>query len=275
LAEIDAVIREYWEEISKRPDDVPAWAEQILLDALPEMPEWVAGEITEKHVRDAVAAAKGSKGPDGWAEEEVKAAIEMLAKDVADFYNTMEVAGCVPTAWQPGDVTLVPKTEEVGDQGNLRPITVMALLYRLWTSLRLRVTLFDWEEAYLQRLGANLKGCRREASAKELTWGLGIYAEKAMWEGKPVMAVLYDLIKAFNSLPRELVWAMVRKLGFPETILAVVQDLHEHLRQRYKFGGFLGEVSRMVNGFIQGDTLSMLFANVVTAAWHAMAKGTW
>ena len=73
--------------------------------------------------------------PDGWRIAELKLWREPLLKRVADLLAVVESTGRWPEVLRRGETVLLPKGGTV-DPLDRRPITLLAILDRLWASLR-------------------------------------------------------------------------------------------------------------------------------------------
>ena len=131
--------------------------EELLIQALPEMEEFELIEITAEHVREALAAAKGCGGADGWAVADLRKC-EPFFQEIADLLIQIEKWGLVPTVCATGDITLIPKDGYEPRYDQMRPITVMPILHRLYSAIRLRQTMFKWQEAVIERCGDRAQG---------------------------------------------------------------------------------------------------------------------
>jgi hypothetical protein len=53
--------------------------------------------------------------------------------------------------------------------------------------------------------------------------------------GQSCWLLLLDCIKAFDRVPRELLWPLMEKLGVPPTLVAVLKALHAKVIDHVKF----------------------------------------
>ncbi len=52
-------------------------------------------------------------------------------------------------------------------------------------------------------------------------------------------ALFVDLVKAFDTVPREAMFAILRRFGLPDHFVNIVIRLHEHALIYWRFTGFL------------------------------------
>ena len=62
-----------------------------------------------------------------------------------------------------------------------------------------------------------------------------------------------DLRRAFDSLPRDALWAVLRHRGLPEGLIAVLQDLHTGTSCSVRMGATLSHSFATTRGTQQGD----------------------
>ena len=75
-----------------------------------------------------------------------------------------------------------------------------------------------------------------------------------------------DLEKAFDRVPRKVIWGVMRKLGVEEWILKLVQGMYENVRTRVWFGECLTDKFEVKVGVHQGSVLSPLLFIIVLEA---------
>ena len=98
--------------------------------------------------------------------------------------------------------------------------------------------------------------------------------EKYLAVNKRLYMAFVDLEKAFDRVPRKVIWWALRKLGVEEWIVRLVQGLYANARSRVCVGeGFSKEFEVKV-GVHQGSVLSpLLFIIVLEALSHEFRAG--
>ena len=274
MERIDAKIREYWEDIWKEQPRDQAPLERMFLQSLPAGQHVDFNLITAADVGRAITKCKGVGGADGWTSAELKA-VSPFFDQLADFYNVMEISGVMPSVSLVGDVSLIPKSSGSISYKEMLPITVLGLIHRIYAAVRLRKTLFTWQE--LQIRDEACMGCRMKASTKDLTWPLCLQLERHLLTGAELFGASYDLSKAFDQLPLGnggFLWQLMDKLCFPSPISNLMKDMYQNLTRRFKFNGYLGQpiTSTGKRGALQGCAFSMVAMNVAALAWFAAIK---
>ena len=95
--------------------------------------------LTAARLRETLALFKAgtSCGADGWRLPEIKALLLECLERLNQLYQAIETTGTWPQGIAEGLVTLLPKGEGARPF-DLRPITVMPVIYRLWAATRLK-----------------------------------------------------------------------------------------------------------------------------------------
>ena len=90
--------------------------------------------------------------------------------------------------------------------------------------------------------------------------------------GQPVYALFVDLVKAFDSVNRELLWEILSKYGIPKKTIEVLKKLHTNVTYQFKMGKKLTKIKGKV-GVKQGDNLGpILFIIMVNAVAETLNK---
>ncbi|MES9950323.1 MAG: reverse transcriptase domain-containing protein, partial [Candidatus Thiodiazotropha sp.] len=83
---------------------------------------------------------------------------------------------------------------------------------------------------------------------------------------KPLYMAFIDLEKAFDRVPREVIWWSMRKLGIDEWLVRLVQSMYKDVRSRVRVGDGYSEEFGVRVGVHQGSVLSpLLFIMVLEA----------
>ena len=114
-------------------------------------------------------------------------------------------------------------------------------------------------------------GFRRGRGCMDMVFVVRQPAEKAVEHHTKQLFVFVDLCKAYDSVPREAMWMVLRKLGVPDVPLEIVMSFHSNMQARVRVDGELLEEIEVTNGLRQGcnmaPTLFNLFACAVAERW--------
>ena len=90
--------------------------------------------------------------------------------------------------------------------------------------------------------------------------------EKHLAANKPLYMVFIDLEKAFNRVPRDVIWWAMRKLGIDEWLVRLVQSMYKDVRSRVRVGDWYSGEFGVGVGVHQGSVLSPLLFIIVLEA---------
>ena len=90
--------------------------------------------------------------------------------------------------------------------------------------------------------------------------------EKHLAANKPLYMAFVDLEKAFDRVPRDVIWWAMRKLGIDEWLVHLVQSMYKDVRSRVRVGDGYSEEFGVGVGVHQGSVLSPLLFIIVLEA---------
>ena len=193
--------------------------------------------ITEELWRSTVRAKPmdTSTGLDGLSRADMLAMPSDLLQLILQLCSHAEQTGHWPRQAVLGVVSALEKRVGAETVGDYRPITVLSLLYRTWSSSRSRQAL-----AYLSEFASQLWFC------------LQLQLEEARYAGVGVVGAIADLEKAFNLLPRTPVMAAARAVGIAEPILVGWCGALSAMRRHFRIRGSVGPGLHSCTGFPEG-----------------------
>ena len=162
---------------------------------------------------------------------------------------------------------MLPKDGGLGAE-DLRPITVMSTLYRLWSATRV-CSVLQWQEGWASPC---LMGFQNLLGCEDVFWQMGLDIEEALLTARRLCGLSIDFSKAFDRVPREHVFKLAEHLGLPPFILEPLKGMYGQLRRRFKIGGCLGEAFESTNGILQGCPLSIILLNLLMQVWCNAAE---
>ena len=209
-------------------------------------------------------SSSGAGGLDGWLPEEIKSIPPEILQLLLPFYDAIEATGVWPAALCWAGITLIPK-EHSGDPMDLRPISVMPVIYRLWASARMRCCL-PWQEKWIH---ASQHGSRARHGVSDALASLMLQFESADVYNLNLIGVTVDYAKAFDSIPIDITFAIMERLGMDPHIMSPLRGMYAALGRRFKLNGFVGEAFYSTNGILQGCPLSVLLLNALFSVLSA------
>ena len=219
-----------------------------------------------KHLRQALEKMADAQagGVEGWRVAELKRLPKPLLNRLAALFNVIEKTSRWPKCLERSLVTLVQKsTGHNTNPEDLRPITVMSAIYRLWASTRVR-NVMEWQEQWAAQ---GQHGGRTGRGTDDVYWQLALQLEEALCSGRPLYGCCLDYSKCFDRLPQRILLRLAKELGMNELVLAPLTAMYSNLRRRFKYAGFVGEEYTTTNGILQGCPLSMVLLNALVSVW--------
>ena len=229
-------------------------------------------KIKRQEVMDALKKMKNQKavGPDGVPVDVFKVIGEEGVDVLLDLLNCIWEKGKMPDEWRLS--TLVPIFKGKGDVqecGNYRGIALMSHVLKLWERIiekRLR---------NIVEIGEGQFGFTKGKSTTDAAFAVRMLMEKYREKKVDLHLVIIDLEKAYDRVPREVVWWCMRKRKIPERCIHIVQDMYEE-NQMY-IRSSVGESKNFAVkvGVKQGSALSpFLFIMVMDTLTRDIQKET-
>src|SRR6267154_223499 len=97
---------------------------------------------------------------------------------------------------------------------------------------------------------------------------LCVRSRKSSLENRELWMTFVDLEKAFDRVPRDVVWWALRHVGVEEWIVNVIKGMYEGVTTSVKINGVGSEGVEVKVGVHQGSVLSPILFNIVM---HAIA----
>ena len=193
--------------------------------------------------------------------EMIKAAGDTGATMIRDLATAIIRDGKVPTDWEESFIVCLYKGKgDALDRGNYRGLKLteqaMKILERIVDGLiRHVVSIDDSQFGFVPGRGTT-----------DAIFVVRQLQEKYLAVNKRLYMAFVDLEKAFDRVPRKVIWWALRKLGVEEWIVRLVQGMYANARSRVRVGeGFSKEFEVKV-GVHQGSVLSPLLFIIVLEA---------
>ena len=101
-----------------------------------------------------------------------------------------------------------------------------------------------------------------------------------MEKARESLHVLFiDSRKAYDSVPRQVLWKVLEKYGVPTKMLNVVKCFYEGMHAEVRVGSTVTEMFEVQNGLRQGcnlaPTLFNIYFSAMVADWRNRSSGAW
>ena len=218
----------------------------------------------------AVKKSRTAKGLDGVSLLDLKAQPLEVLQEFCDMFAFAEATGSWAEQLVSGRVTALPKCDTPMKPDDFRPICVLGLLYRCWSSCQSRHLLSRLDPL----LPAGLYGSRPHCHASQI-WHHLMWAVEAAIVGEfGLHGLMADVQKAFNGLPRPVVFEALAWTGAPFRVLKGWAGALSIMQRRFLIQGQLGPKLDSSTGFPEGDGLSVVAMVTIDHLLHAWISAT-
>eukprot|EP00435_Cladocopium_sp_Y103_P072340 s129_g40.t1 len=267
--EIESLLKKAWLPIFDKysTQSEPSWAafEQRYQQYFPSPVAMTLRPFTTDGIRNILTRMKtrSASGLDAWAVTDLRNLPDCLLDILTKLFTAIEATQQWPDALLFGFCSLIPK--DPGDLSPLgqRPLGVMSVLYRVFGAYRLQDVIL-WQEAVLHD---SQFGFRPGHSCDDVSYDIALAIEESLLSGDPLIGVHFDFKKAFDLVPRNIIFQLASRLGFSFNLLQVMQHMYSNLQRYFKLPGGHSAPSHSSCGILQGCPLSVVFMNLIVSIW--------
>ena len=192
-----------------------------------------------------------------------------MAGHLAHLLSLAFLQGRVPQSWNTSLVTPVFKKGDKNDKGNYRPISVGDCYAKLYAAV-LNARVMRWLEEKQLRAPCQA-GFRPGLSTEHQIFALNNFIEDCRRRKKPLFACFVDFTKAYDSVPRHLLWQVMGAIGVPAQFVRAVQSMYHDVSCMVNIGGALGPQFSSHVGVKQGCPLSPTLFGIFIDRFYFMA----
>ena len=188
-------------------------------------------------------------------------------------FNRVKNGGAIPESWRRGRLVLIHKKGATTDIFNYRPLTILTSMSSLFTKV-LNKRLTKVVEGH-GLLGQIQNGFRKGRSGNDAAFILNTVLSKVAAKNKKVHLGFLDLVKAYDSVDRGVLWSKMKGLGFGGKFLAIIQDFYMGDHVVSQVGGASTKPVYLGRGVRQGCSMSpLLFALYLSSLGHELTRST-
>ena len=232
----------------------------------------LAGQPCEYHPLDsAVLQAELAKkkprsatGLDGVSLKDLKTAPPQVLQGLCFLYQKAESTGAWPPQMVNGKVASLAKVANPDSVQSFRPITILSQCYRMWSSIRAKSMLRHMHTICPAFLFGNRPHCKASQVWTHLAWAL----EESFLTSVPMGGIMADIEKAFNHLPREVIFQAALTVGLPHSLLVGWAGAVGTLVRRFQVRTHLSHAVGSTTGFPEGCALSCLAMMLMDCLFH-------
>ena len=174
-----------------------------------------------------------------------------------------------PASWCLSRIVVLGKGTEPKSPLDIRPITILSKVYRLWSRLRSLEVLGHISNLMPPQVSATAGGI----SADMLAAYTANQIESAKFAKKDICGVVIDLIKCYNTIPWGPVQSLLIKIGIPsQYVTALFRHLRD-LHRSFDVHGCCSEAIKAVKGIAEGCAqLWLHYRYGVTKLWSTIGE---
>ena len=258
--------REHFQELLNRDPVI----DESAINEIPQQPiDETLDEIpTLDEVKSAIFSLKNNKAPgiDGLPAEVFKAGGHHLHSHFHGFLEKLWINEEAPEDLRDGLMAIIYKKKgDKSDCGNYRGIMLLSVAGKILAKI-LNNRLTSITE---QILPESQNGFRPARGTTDMIFTVRQLQEKCREQQKPLYLAFIDLAKAFDSVKRELLWAILSKAGCPQKFIRILRLLHDNMSVTLTANGKTADPFRVKSGVKQGCVVApTLFSVFIAAIMH-------
>jgi hypothetical protein len=255
--------------------NVPGSVDKAVLDELPNNSIDADMDVAPsfEELLAAVTSTKENKAPGGCG---VPAEVwkhggsrlqEKLHELIVHIWRDEEM----PQNWKDANIVPIFKKGSRKDCGNYRGISLLSVAGKIMA----RVILNRIEKYICTRILPETQcGFRSNRSTIDMVFSLRQIQEKCIEQNMELYVVFIDFTKAFDTVPREALWSVLKKFGCTDKVVNLMRALHDGMQAKVVQGKDISSGFAVTNGVKQGCVLApTLFSLYLTAMLHTAFKG--
>ena len=216
-------------------------------------------DVTREEVVKAVRRLQNGKaaGDDRIVAELLKSGGETVIVWLTELIEEVWRTRKVPQDWR--NATLIPlfKKKDRTQCNNYRGISLLSVPGKVLTLI-----LLERLQAIIEpQLLETQCGFRKGRGTVDQIWVVRQVVERATEYRTPVFMCFVDLTKAYDSVNRQAMAAILREYGVPRQLVAIIEELHSETWCQVRSAGDTSERFEVTTGVRQGCVLSPLLFN--------------
>ena len=188
----------------------------------------------------------------------IKNSIDFIIQPLHNIITKCFQQGMFPTSLKKAIVTPVYKKKDPFNKENYRPISLLTTFSKIFEkSIELQLSPF-----FEKKFSNFLCAYRKHFSSQHALIRLIENWKSGLEQNKHIGAVLMDLSKAFDTLPKDLLLAKLYAYGLREHSLLLIQSYLSERQQKVKLKGRFSEWGDLNLGVPQGSILGPILFNI-------------
>lgn len=241
--------------------------------------EELDAEPTVEELSKAIACLSTGKAPgeDGIPPEVIKSGKEAILPDLHELLCLCWREGSVPKDMRDAKiVTLYKNKGDRSDCNSYRGISLLSIVGKVFA----RVVLSRLQVLAARVYPESQCGFRAGRSTTDMVFSVRQLQEKCREQNQPLYLAFIDLTKAFDLVSRRGLFSILKKVGCPPRLLAIVESFHQDMQSTVCFNGAASEPFPISSGVKQGCVLAptlfgIFFSTLLSYAFHDNDDGVY
>ena len=208
---------------------------------------------------------KSARGADGFSTSDFKNIRYQLLDWLLEIINCIEQNCPWPTQWTVAKVTVLSKGSKPRSPLDIRPITILPKVYRLWSRLRSLEVLNHLKNQMPPQVAATAG----RVSADQIAAYSAFVIEQANHNEKGVCGLIIDLIKCYNTVPWHPCKLLFKHLGISDKYAQPFFQFMSQLERSFQVNDHCGPPIRCSTGIPEGCAMSV--AVMAALSWWCYA----
>ena len=257
--EMHALLRSAWAKLFNRePADITEQQWGPALQKIQELEEhapFERHEITAQQLKDAMTTTKkaSARGAEGFTTKDLCKMPLQLWQLVATILNLIENGAPWPRAWVLARTLCWPKASETRQALDIRPITILEKIYRVWAKVRGKQITMHLAGQVPNIIGGPCKGI----SSEYIAMYTAERVEQALEQNQPLQGLALDIIKCYNAVPRTPLYALLRRLGVPQPIVQAFSCAMQSIERFFVIAGTCSPTFATTTGIAEGCSIAV------------------
>ena len=245
-------------------EEIPQWDINFGLAELPTMDEVL---VSIKQLTSGKAP-----GADGIPPDIFKYGGEAIAEKLLKLFTLIWKEGGVPQAFKDADIVHLYKNKgDIKCCDNHRGISLLCIAGKIFARLLLnRLT------KHIDNIGVvpeSQCGFRTGRGTTDMNFALRQIQEKCRLYSEDLYLLFIDLTKAFDTVNRNGLWALLEKVGCPKLFVELIRSFHDGMNVTVREGGDRSQPFGVTSGTKQGCVLApTLFSIFFSLMLHIAFK---